>query len=438
MTYRPLLNAVLLTLVILTVAATGGCKKQQVASAPMLQPDYGHQLGPGESALRRITDPARMPDLASAYRSRDFYLDESLDQSTAWFGAPSSKTFFPFESITWEQARASIYAFRQTMQSASDETEFAENIKTKFDVYESVGYNGQGIVLFTGYYSPIFHASKTRTADYAFPLYKRPADLVTDPTTGDIKGRKTASGAIMPYPIRREIESSNMLRGTELVWMRDALDAYIVQVNGSAKLLMPDDSVMYIGYAGKNGQPYKGLGSMMVDAGLIKSGEVSLPAIKRAYQANPQRVLDLINQNDSYVFFQTYDDSKWPSGSLGVKVSPESSLATDKKIYPRGGVVMVDTKAVTISAGQRRFQRFMLDQDTGGAIQAPGRADMYMGWGSSAEIVAGGQYAEGRLYYFFVKPEFVDEYLKMIPPPRAAKTSKSSKTAAKPTATPEK
>ena len=93
-----------------------------------------------------------------------------------------------------------------------------------------------------------------------------------------------------------------------------------------------------------------------------------------------------------------------------MKVTPETSLATDKKIYPRGGVLLVDTQAVTFSSGNRPFLRFMLDQDTGGAIEAPGRADIYMGVGPGAEILAGGQYAEGRLYYFFLKPQFIDRY----------------------------
>jgi membrane-bound lytic murein transglycosylase A len=433
---------VIVSLVLLpALVAISGCKKQQTASQQMLKPDYARRLEPGQSALRKITDPARMPNLAAAYQNRDFYLDEAMDHSVAWFGAPSSKQFFPFETITHDQARASLYAFRQIAQSASDETEFTDQIKQKFDVYESVGYNGEGIVLYTGYYSPIFHASKTKTGDYQYPLYRRPADLVSDPKTGDPKGRKLANGAIVPYPTRQEIETTHMLKGTELVWLRDPLDAYIIHVNGSAKLLMPDDHVMYVGYAGKTDRPYKGLGQSMVDAGLIKADELSLPAIRHAYEQNPQRVLDLTYQNESYVFFQAYEGDKWPAGSLGVKVSPESTLATDKKIYPRGGLVMVDTQGVTISAGKRRFQRFMLDQDTGGAIQAPGRADIYMGWGSSAEILAGGQYAEGRLYYFFLKPEFVEEALKTAPLPRAnAKATKNAANAtpAKNATTPEK
>ena len=87
-------------------------------------------------------------------------------------------------------------------------------------------------------------------------------------------------------------------------------------------------------------------------------------------------------------------------------MTAQRTLATDKKVYPRGGLVLVNTKAVTFSEGQRDFLEFMLDQDTGGAIQAPGRADIFMGVGASAEILAGGQYAEGRLYYFFLKPEY--------------------------------
>ena len=80
------------------------------------------------------------------------------------------------------------------------------------------------------------------------------------------------------------------------------------------------------------------------------------------------------------------------------------------RIYPRGGIVMVNTRAVTLSRRTETFHRFMLDQDTGGAIRAPGRADIFMGTGDRAEVLAGGQYAEGTLFYFFLKPEYVPRY----------------------------
>ena len=149
--------------------------------------------------------------------------------------------------------------------------------------------------------------------------------------------------------------------------------------------------------------PYTGLGKLMVEEGLLDADGLSLAAIRREFRRNPKQVVDLINRNDSYVFFTQYDGGTWPAGSLGVAVTTQRTLATDKRIYPRGGLVLVKTKAVTYGGGQREFLQFMLDQDTGGAIQAPGRADIFMGIGSSAEILAGGQYAEGRLYYFFLK-----------------------------------
>lgn len=375
------------------------------------KPDYSRQLRPGESALRLITDPARMPDLAGAYdRSRneaDLML-QAIDQSITWFNAPSSRQFFPFStagrSITHEQARASVHAFRQAYESAGGGREFAAEIRARFDVYESVGYNGEGIVLYTGYYAPIFDASRTPSATYRCPLYKRPADLATDPVTGEPRGRSMPDGSTAPYPTRREIESSGMLAGTDLVWLKDELDAYIVQVNGSAKLRLDDGSIMYVGYAGKTDRPYTGLGRMMVDEGLIPPDQLSLTAIKAYFRKDPARVKSLIQRNESYVFFTEYPDSNWPAGSLGVRVTERATLATDKKIYPRGGVVLVDTQAVTLSQAKRRFFQFMMDQDTGGAIQAPGRADIFMGTGETAEVLAGGQYAEGRLYYFFLKP----------------------------------
>ena len=114
----------------------------------------------------------------------------------------------------------------------------------------------------------------------------------------------------------------------------------------------------------------------------------------------------LIHRNENYVFFQEYDGGNWPAGSLGVPVTPERSVATDKSIFSRSAVVAVDTDAVTLSSGSKPFVQFMVDQDTG-AINALGRADLFMGIGPTAEILAGGQYAEGRMYYFFLKPREV-------------------------------
>lgn len=409
--------AIAIFLTLLTLSSLTGCRTKQTVEQPVTTaPDYSRQLQPGESALRLITDPTRFPDLGGAYRNRDVWLLDGIDRSLSWFASPSSRQFFPFGSITHEQARVSLIAFSHLLQSSPDEASFVADVMRMFDVYESVGYNGQGVVLFTGYCSPIFNASRTRTERFQYPLYRRPADLATDPKTGQPLGRKLADGSIVPYYTREEIERSKMFAGNELVWLEDALSAYIVHVNGSAKLRLEDGSEMYVGYAGKTDRPYVGLGKTMLDEGVLKPNQLSLKEIRRVYRENPELVKRLINRNESYVFFTEYEPDRWPAGSLGVRVSPETTLATDKKIYPRGGLVLVDTQAVTFSMGKRRFLRFMLDQDTGGAIQAPGRADIYMGEGLSAEILAGGQYAEGRLYYLFLKPEYVQQFANTLSP----------------------
>lgn len=402
------------------------CAKQQVMMPT--GPDYTRQLPPGARALRRITDPALYPDFAAAYRSRDAFVLDALDQSVRWFAAPSSRLYFPFETISHEQAQSSVLAFRELIMHSPSESVFLGELTSMFDVYESVGYDGSGVVLFTGYYAGEFPASRVRTDRFRYPLYRRPADLATDSVTGEPRGRRLAGGGVEPYPARHEIEHSGMLHGSELAWLESRLDVYIVHVNGSAKLRLPDGSLMFVGYAGKTDRPYRGLGQAMIDEGLLRKDQLSLTAIKHYYRQHPEKVHELIDRNESYVFFTEYaSGNHWPAGSLGVRVTQETTLATDKNVYPRGGVVLVDTKAVNASHQKRDFLRFMLDQDTGGAIRAPGRADIFMGIGPMAEILAGGQYAEGRLYYLVLKPEYVNRYAtvsRMTPaPPRPTQST---------------
>jgi membrane-bound lytic murein transglycosylase A len=392
------------------VLGLGACAASRPA-APA--PDYARKLPEGRSALRLVTDPARMPDLLTAYINGDSLLLDAIDQSLVWFAAPSSRQFFPFEGITHQQAQASLVAMRELLSQRPATEVFVSEIRRRFDVYESVGYDGSGTILFTGYFAPVFPASRTPSGRFTHPLFTRPDDLVTDPVTGEPQGRRLEDGSIVPYPTRREIETSRMLAGSELVWLDDPLSVYIVHVNGSAKLRLegPGESeTMYVGYAGKTDRPYGSLGAALVEAGLLREEELSLAAVKRIYAQDPQRVQELTYDNESYVFFTEYDGDTWPAGSLGVRVTSRRTLATDKKIYPRGGIVLVDTSEATVAETTRRFLEFMLDQDTGGAIKAPGRAAIFMGIGPGAEILAGAQYAEGRLYYLFLKPRYVDEY----------------------------
>ncbi len=354
-----------------------------------------------------LVNQKEWPDIGVAWESKDLFLRDSIDNSISWFKMPSSKQWFPIEGVTHEQALNSVIVLRTLLEETDSKEKFIEAIQDRFDVYISVGCDGEGTVLFTGYYSPDFQASRTPNSTCIAPLYTRPTNLVTDPSSGKPLGKKAINGSVEPWPTRRELKASGELDGTELVWVKDDLDAYIIHVNGSARLRLNNGELMYIGYAGKTDRPYTGLGHSVLNAGLLTPDKLSLQAIRRLYERSPETINDLIDNNESFVFFKEYDGTNWPAGSLGVPVTAERSIATDKKIFPRGGVVLVDTTVRSLTGEKKPFIQFMTDQDTGGAIRAPGRADLFMGIGPTAGIKAGGQYAEGKLYYLFLKPNSI-------------------------------
>ena len=364
-------------------------------------PDYARPLPPGAKALRPVPEAWRAEIFAQVARQLDDPgFMEALGRSYDWFRVDSAKTFFPVEGVTYQRARASVdelFRLAELPDVASRESE----LHARFSAYESVGYNGQGVVFFTGYFSPQFTASLTRQGPYQHPLYARPGDLQSDPATGQVLGRlDAATGSIGAYPSRGEIESTATLAGQELVWLPTRLDAYSIEVNGSAKLTLTDGSEMFVGYAGTNGREYTSIGRLLVADGALDRNTVSMPTIRRHFQENPQELDYYIRQNERFVFFQEYAGSDWPAGSLGFRVQDERSLATDKKIFPRGGVVLASTELPDGTP----FRQLMMDQDTGGAIRAPGRADIYFGIGPAAEELSGKQAAEGRLFYLFLTP----------------------------------
>lgn len=406
---QPIARSVLITALALTLAAAvPGCKSKQKA-------EYARPLPPGAPALRKLP-VNQWPDLRYVLPLDDSFM-VALKRSLVWFDIPSTKAFFPMEGISHEQAHASVFALPTLAGQSATIPEFIAAMKGEFDVYESVGWNGEGVVLFTGYYTPIYTASHTRTQEFRFPLYKRPIDLVSDPKSGEVKGRRIVDGLgerIEPYPPRAEIEGTNMLAGSELVWLRSRLDAYIIEVQGSAKLRMTDGSEMLIGYAGNNGHEYTSLRRLLVEDERIDKDTANLPAIRRYFDQQPEDLDRYIKRNDRFVFFTAYDSTDWPAGSLGFKVESEVSLATDKSIFPRGGITMIDTRKGTKRDGSPRWQKLTMDQDTGGAIRAPGRADIYFGIGPAAESLAGRQISEGKLYYFFLKPERVQAWYQQM------------------------
>jgi len=398
-------NKVILSVVWFTAAfVITGCQRPQAKQ-------YNRQLPPGELALRKITNPDEIPDFTyGCYNAAN--VPRAINNSLNYLAKPSSKQFFPYGEITHQHAVESLKAFKKLIDSGLRGPQLNDAIYQQFDVYTSVGCDDKGTVLFTGYYTPIFDGSPVATEQFKYPLYNQPNDLVKD-SMGQILGRRMPDGKIKPYPPRAEIETSDMLKGNELTWLADPFEVYIAHVQGSAKIRLPDDKLVTTGYAANNGYEYHSISEELVNEGKIKAEQLSLSAMIDFFRKNINLVSEYTRRNPRFVFFRQLDGP--PRGSINEPVTTLRTLATDKSIYPRACLAFFSTTLPREIGGNiyhDPYEGFALDQDTGGAIRAPGRCDVYMGEGDTAGKLAGQIYQEGRLYYLFLK----QAYAESIPP----------------------
>lgn len=383
---------------------TASCRTQPPKVAE--SKDYARPLPEGMMALEKVTDPAQYPDFGQGYEADAAGLIAAVEESMKYFSKPSSKKPYPYLDISHDRAQASLAAFKRVVETAKSPEDLNAQIVAKFDVYRSVGYDGRGTVLYTGYCEPIYNGSREPTSVYRYPLYKLPPDLVKK-ADGTCLGRKTPGGGTVPYYTRREIDTMKALagKGLEICYVGSKLEAFICHVQGSARVKLADGREIKLGYAGKNEAPYASLGGLLVKDGRVPKDKMSLTAIKEYFAAHPEELDYYIYQNPSYVFFSEREGG--PFGCLGVAVTPYHSLATDKAVFPPGCIGFYDT-AVPAYTGPdtidlRPMGRFAMDQDRGGAIRSAGRSDIFLGTGPPAERLAGYTQHEGRLFYVFVK-----------------------------------
>jgi len=365
--------------------ALGACKTTK--------PDYGTALAENAPALIPA-EPDEIPDFSRQWEDRQELL-AGLQQSLEWIDRNHAKQFFPQAGISHERVVASLERFATILRTTFGPQDFGAAMREDFQVYKSAGWDGHGGgVLFTGYCTPILRGSRQYSDTYRYPLYSLPPDLIKN-KDGSVQGWKTRFGMQKEYPSRAAIEASHMLKGLEIVWLADPIDAYLAHVNGSAFVELEDGTLYKLGYAGKNGREYVSLAGELISARKIE--EASLKAIREwAGAADEAEVADFLGRNPSYVFFTPIDGT--PHGSLDVPVTSGRSIATDKRLFPRASLTFVEGPE-----GKHYFNRFYFDQDTGGAIRTAGRADLYLGIGPGAEREAGELKERGQLYYVFVK-----------------------------------
>lgn len=329
----------------------------------------------------------------------------------------------PRERIVGEQPRRlsagevldSLRAFDRLLDHWDCRPCFFKELRARFELVPSSSDAELEQVLFTGYYQPIVEASLVPSEEYRYPLYGTPADLVVAERvtlTPTVKVERVVGRAddesFPPYYSRRDIDEGGVLRGRgiELAWAKDPVDVFFLQIQGSGLLQLPDGRRLHIGYAAQNGQPYRSIGRLLIDQEKVPREEMSMQRLRRYLAENPAERDEIFFYNDSYVFFRLLDEG--PLGSLEVPLTPGRSIATDSRLFPKGGLMWVDTEQPAIDAdgeisGWQPLARFMLNQDTGGAIRGLQRADIYFGGGAAAGAQAGYMNRPGRMYFLVLK-----------------------------------
>ncbi|MDX2212658.1 MAG: murein transglycosylase A [Oculatellaceae cyanobacterium bins.114] len=324
----------------------------------------------------------------------------AIAHSLAYLQTPAAQAAYqnyPVPAFTRDQVRRSLQRFQELVRTTRSPVALQTAVMQEFVLYQSVGQDGLGTVSFTGYFEPTYVASRVPTAEFRYPLYREPADLAQwaqpHPTRTQLEGRDGLQG------------SQGRLRGLELVWLRDRLEAFLIQVQGSARLQLVDGTVMTVGYAGRTEYPYVGIGRELVRDGKLPLEGLTLPRVITYFQQHPAALNEYLPRNNRFVFFRETGGAP-PLGSLNVPVTAERSIATDKTIMPPGALALIYTQLPYIDSDgleQRLVSRFVLDQDTGGAIQGAGRVDVFMGTGAIAGDRAGLVNTTGQLYYLLLR-----------------------------------
>lgn len=282
-------------------------------------------------------------------------------------------------------------------------------IEARFAPQRLADSNGATAGLVTGYYEPLLRGSRTPTPPFTTPLYGVPDDLLTIelasvyPQLAGMRLRgRLVGNKVLPYPSRGEIERGGLLKGKELVWVDNPIEAFFLQVQGSGRVELdgPDGrrETIRLGYADQNGHPYKSIGRWLVDQGELPLDQVSMQSIMAWAAAHPARLSELLDSNPSYVFFRASpvtDPTIGPTGALGVPLTPERSIAVDPASIPLGSPVFLEMPE---PGSGRLLQRLVVAQDTGGAIRGVIRADYFWGFGAAAGEMAGRTRQQGRLW----------------------------------------
>jgi membrane-bound lytic murein transglycosylase A len=268
-------------------------------------------------------------------------------------------------------------------------------LMARLQPYQVEALAGGSEGLLTAYFEPVLEGTRKASSEFFVPLYQTPAGLAQ---------RK-------PWYTRQEIDTlpqvQAALKGREIAYLADPIDAMILQIQGSGRVRItePDGAqrLVRLAFAGSNEQPYKSVARWLIDQGEVR--DASWPAIKAWALRNPRRVNELLWSNPRTVFFReeplSEPDAAWgPKGAQGVPLTPGRSIAVDPGSIPYGTPVWLVSNGATA-----QLQKLVFAQDTVSAIAGAVRADYFAGWGAAAAELAGRLKQPLRLWVLWPKKD---------------------------------
>jgi membrane-bound lytic murein transglycosylase A len=234
---------------------------------------------------------------------------------------------------------------------------------------------------YTGYYEAEVAGARVKTKDFNVPLYKVPAKFA---------GKR--SRVFSQYD-RKAIEDGALAgKGLEICWVKDPVDAFFAQIQGSTRIKLKDGKLLRLNYIASNGKPYTPVGRILIEQGVYTPEEMSMDKIREYMEANPKQGEALRLKNRSYVFFSKTPLSPKDEclGAQDIPLTPGRSLAVDPTVHVYGTPIWIDAKFPLKSEQPNdAFQHLMVAQDTGSAIRGVARADIYFGHGEQIPHIAG-------------------------------------------------
>jgi membrane-bound lytic murein transglycosylase A len=322
-------------------------------------------------------------------------LRSAIAQSLAWLDRqpPNRPLAFGPRRVTAAEYAGGLRRLLMLLANDPPPEVVEERVLDHFDVLVSVG-RLDGAVLLTGYHEPVIEVSDRQRPEFPVPVLGLPANF-----TGGWKYPR--------YLSRAEIEAGRLgAAARPLAWARDPVDVFFMEVEGSGTLRFPDGREMRVGPAATNGHPYRSIGRLLIDEGRLTEEGVSMQAIRAWLAENPKERERVLRHNQSVVFFRQLTGP--PLGNLGVPLTPARSIATDARLFPPAALGFVRTERPRRlpdgRVGWSPVSRFVLNQDTGGAIRGPGRVDVFWGRGHDAELAASEMKQLGDLYFLVPKP----------------------------------